>query len=73
MIKLDIINPEEIYQSIKFGRPFNKNLKLYTISEIEIAIRQFVQDEEYEKCAYLKKFIEKRFNHENGWKTPITF
>jgi hypothetical protein len=73
-IKINLINPEEIYQSIKSGKPYNnKNLRLYTQSEIESAIRQFILDEEYEKCSILKNFIDKRFTHENGWNQPITF
>ncbi len=73
MIKLNLINPEEIYQSILNGNPFNKNLKLYTKIEVESAIRQFISSEEYEKCSVLKKFIDLRFNHENGYSSPTTF
>jgi hypothetical protein len=72
-IKVNLINPEEIYQSIESGKPYNKNLRLYTLTEIESSIRQFVLDEEYEKCSILKNFIDKRFNHENGWNQPLTF
>ncbi len=73
MIKINLINPEEIYQSISKGNPYNKSLKLYTKIEVESAIRQFISSEEYEKCAILQKFIDKRFSHENGWKSPIVF
>ena len=73
MIKLNLINPEEIYESISKGKPFNRNLKLFTKIEVESAIRQFISSEEYEKCSVLKKFIDKRFNHELGYSSPVTF
>ena len=73
MIKLNLINPEEVYQSVEKGNPYNKNLKLFTKTEVESAIRQFISSEEYEKCAVLQKFIDKRFNHEKGYLSPITF
>jgi hypothetical protein len=72
-IKIDLINPEEIYQSINSGKPYNKKIRLYTQLEIESAIRQFILEEEYEKCSVLKNFIDKRFAHENGWSKPIDF
>ena len=73
MIKINLVNPEEIYQSIKRGKPFNKELKLFSKAEVESAIRQFVEDEQYEKCSVLKTFIDSRYNHNSGWSTPITF
>lgn len=73
MIKLSLVNPDDIYLSITNGKPFDKNLRPFTQTEIESAIRQFIEDEEYEKCAFLKNFIDKRYNHENGWKKPTTF
>jgi hypothetical protein len=73
MIKINLINPEEIYQSVEKGNPYNKNLKLFTKTEVECAIRQFISYEEYEKCSILQKFIDKRFNHKLGYLSPITF
>jgi hypothetical protein len=73
MIKLNLINPEEIYQSISKGNPFNRNLKLFTKIEVESAIRQFISSEEYEKCSVLQKFIDKRFSHDLGYLSPLTF
>ena len=69
MIKINLINSEEIYQSVSKKKPYNKDLKLFT----QIEIRQFISSEEYEKCAILQKFIDKRFSHENGYLSPITF
>ena len=73
MIKINLINSEEIYQSVSKKKPYNKDFKLFTQIEIESAIRQFISSEEYEKCAILQKFIDKRFSHENGYLSPITF
>ena len=73
MIKINLINSEEIYQSVSKKKPYNKDLKLFTQIEIESAIRQFISSEEYEKCAILQKFIDKRFSHENGYLSTITF
>ena len=70
MIKINLIDGEEIYQSISKGNPYNKNLRLYTKAEIESSIRQFISSEEYEKCAVLKEFIENRFDHKIGYLKP---
>ena len=71
MIKLKLINPDNIYQSIVNGKPFDENLKPYSDSEIESAINQFIIDEEYEKCAVLKRFIDSKIDHESGYKTIL--
>lgn len=73
MINLTLINAEEVYQDIKSGRYFTKELKIYSELEIDSCIRQFIEDEEYEKCVYLRNFKEYRFNHQNGYHNPLIF
>jgi hypothetical protein len=64
MIKLKLINPDEVFERISSGKPYGKNLKPYTQIEIESSIRSFIEDEQYEKCGVLNSFLKERFNHE---------
>lgn len=73
MINLSLINAEEVYQNIKLGRYYSKDLEIYTELIIDSCIRQFIEDEEYEKCTFLRNFKEFRFNHESGYQKPIIF
>jgi hypothetical protein len=68
MISLKIINKEEIFERIKKGKPFNKDLRAYTKIEIEMVIKDLLIEEEYEKCQFLKDFIDKRFDHDNNYR-----
>lgn len=68
MISLKIINKEELFKRIKQGKPFNRDLKPYTKTEIELAIKDLLIEEEYEKCQFLKDFIDKRFDHDNNYR-----
>jgi protein-arginine kinase activator protein McsA len=67
MIKIKLINSEEIYQSIVNNKPFNKNLQPWTKLEVESTLRQFISTEEYEKCSIIRDFINKRFEHKIGF------
>lgn len=73
MIKIKLIEANQVYNRIKSGLYFSEDLKTYTELEIDSCIRQFIEDEEYEKCVYLRNFKEFRFNHEIGFYKPVTF
>lgn len=68
MIKVKVINTDEIFDRVSKGIPYNKNLKAYSQSEIESSIRYFIEGEEYEKCSILNSFLKERFNHEINYK-----
>lgn len=70
-MRIKVINSGEIYQSILHNRPHGQNLKPFTKVEIEAALNHFIHTEEYEKCALLKEFMEKRFNHQRGYFLPL--
>lgn len=73
MINLKIINQDEIFERIKTGYPFDKQLNPYTKTEIELVIQHLIKDEEYEKCQFLKEFIEKKFDHSKNYKSSFIF
>jgi hypothetical protein len=54
----------EIYDRCMSGRPYSKDLKIYTKKFLQRIVEELVVLEEYEKCIELNKFIEKRFNHQ---------
>ncbi len=53
-----------IFKRIKANKPFDSNLRLYKKSEIEDIMDYYINIEDYEKCEFLKKFIEERYSHE---------
>jgi hypothetical protein len=67
MIKIKLINSQEIYQAIIKNKPFDKNLRPYSKPEVESALNQFIESEEYEKCSIIRDFINKRFEHKTGF------
>ena len=67
MIKIKLINSDEIYQSIINNKPFDKNLRPYSKSEVQSALNQFIESEEYEKCSIIRDFINRRFEHNVGF------
>jgi protein-arginine kinase activator protein McsA len=67
MIKIRLINSEEIYQSIIENKPFDKNLRPYSKIEMESVLNQFIESEEYEKCSIIRDFINRRFEHNSGF------
>ena len=67
MIKLNLINSDEIFERVSSGKPYGKNLKPYSQLEIESAIRYFIEEEEYEKCSMLNSILKERFNHDTNY------
>lgn len=63
----EIINYLEMYDRIIEGKPYGKNFKPYPKKIIKKAIQFFSDEDEFEKCIELEKFIEKRFNHEENY------
>jgi hypothetical protein len=61
MIKLKIINKEEIFERISNGIPYDKNLKPYSKIQIELTLSHFIEIEEYEKCQIIHEFMNQRF------------
>ncbi len=53
---------EKSYERIKNKLDYDENIVLYDEKYIKKLISYFIQKEEYEKCDFLKKYIEKRFN-----------
>jgi hypothetical protein len=56
---------------IKDGFYFDENYHPYTREFLDVMITYFKDKEDYESCQLLKNVIDKRFNHENGYKSPI--
>ena len=63
----ETIHHLEVYQRIKNGKPYCKNLKQYSKKIIEGLIEMLINDDESEKCLELKEFIKKRYNHEKNY------
>lgn len=59
--KVFFLNPDILYKNIKNEYPFKSAFKPYTKKDIEYTINYFETTEEYEKCDFLKKFMEKRY------------
>lgn len=57
----------EVYDRCLSGKPFTKNLKIYTKEYLLKVLEELEYIEEYEKCNVLNKFIQKRFNHESNY------
>lgn len=71
MKKIETVNPLEVYNRICIGKPYGKNLKPYPKKILLSVIELLKEDEEYEKCINLIKFIDKRFKHEGFYKSEI--
>ena len=63
----EIIDHNIVYNRIKNGKPYGKNLKPYPKKIIKSVIELLCNEDEFEKCVELEKFIEERFNHENNY------
>lgn len=57
VIKIKLIKKDEIFERISQGKTYNEEFKCYSRLEIESCIRQFLVDEEYEKCAFLHNYL----------------
>lgn len=74
MKKTEIIDPIEVYNRISIGKTYGRNLKPYPKKILLSVIESLKEDEEYEKCINLIKFIDKRFKHEGFYeKDSIVF
>lgn len=58
-----MIDPIEVYERCLSGKPYTKDLKIYTEKYLRRVIKELEVIEEYEKCIELNKFIEVRFKH----------
>lgn len=56
------MDPFEVYQRCLTGRPYSKDLKIYTKKYLQKVVLQLAELEEFEKCIELNKFIELRFD-----------
>lgn len=56
-IKIKLIKPDEIFERISHGITYDEELNLYSRLQIESCIRQFLIEEEYEKCAFLDRYL----------------
>lgn len=70
-MKIEIINPIEVYNRISVGKPYGKNLKPYPKKILLGVIESLKEDEEYEKCIELENFIKNRFKHEGFYEKEI--
>lgn len=71
MMKTELINPYEVYQRISMGKPYGKNLKPYPKKILLSVIESLMEDEEYEKCIELGRFIKERFKHEGFYEKVV--
>jgi hypothetical protein len=56
------MNPIEVYDRCISGKPYSKELKIYTKKYLNKVVEKLAELDEFEKCIELNKFIEKRFN-----------
>jgi hypothetical protein len=56
------MNPIEVYDRCISGKPYSKELKIYTKKYLNKVVEKLAELDEFEKCIELSKFIEKRFN-----------
>lgn len=70
-MKTEIINPIEVYNRISIGKPYGRNLKPYPKKILLSVIESLKEDEEYEKCIELEKFIKERFKHEGFYEKVV--
>lgn len=61
------ISFDEIFERVHSGILYDKNLKPYSISLLEVMKDRFLAEESYEKCQILKSIIDCRSNHETGF------
>lgn len=57
----------EIYNRCLSGKPFNRQLKLYSKELLIKVLKELEILEEYEKCHYLNEYIKERFNHNKNY------
>ncbi len=69
MIKLRSLDYKmnEILSRLNQGKTYGYDLKPYGEKVLKRALKFFEENEEYEKCQLLIKYIENRFNHEKNY------
>jgi hypothetical protein len=60
-----------VFNRVKSGTPYDRKLKLYSEKYLTKVVKKLEEEEEYEKCSVLSKYIKERFNHELNYKNPI--
>ncbi len=55
------MDPIEVYNRCLSGKPYSKELKIYSKRYLQRVVQELVILEEYEKCIEMNKFIENRF------------
>ena len=63
---------ENVFNRIKNGIFYNRNLKIYTKDYLQEIIKELEYQQEFEKCIVLTEFINKRFDHSLNYLNPIT-
>lgn len=56
------MNPIEVYDRCLSGKPYSKELKIYSMKYLCRVVLELAKCDEFEKCIELNKFIEHRFN-----------
>ena len=56
------MDPIEVYNRCLSGKPYSKELKIYSRRYLQRVVLELAEIDEYEKCIELNKFIENRFN-----------
>lgn len=62
---------DDVLSRIKNGIFYNRKLKLYTKEYLIGIIKELQDSERYEDCSYLSRFLSKRFNYSDNYKSPI--
>lgn len=57
------MNAIEVYERCLSGKPYTKDLKIYSEKYLRRVVTELESLEEYEKCIELVKFIQQRFDH----------
>lgn len=61
------MNPIEIYDRCLSGRPYSKELKIYTEKYLQKVVEKLAELDEFEKCIELNKFIKNRFDYQKNY------
>jgi hypothetical protein len=61
------MNPIEVYDRCLSGKPYSKELKIYSKRYLQRVVEKLAEIDEFEKCIIFKKFIESRFDHKSNY------
>ena len=56
------MDPFVVYNRCLSGKPYSKELKIYSRRYLQRVVLELAEIDEFEKCIELNKFIENRFN-----------